>query len=80
MAALIYTSLGAMRGKISDTPEGMVWVPPPASNQHCEIAVLLGSQPTDRLDWPGRPMNTTLIGRFEIGNGSQAAVVYQYVP
>jgi hypothetical protein len=25
-------------------------------------------------------MNTRLVGRFEIGNGSQAVVVYRYVP
>ena len=31
--------------------------------------------------WRGHPtMNTRLVGRFEIGNGSQAVVVYRYVP
>jgi len=39
----------------------LVWVPPPAGDQHCEIAVLLGSEATDRIYWPGHPtMNTKL--------------------
>jgi hypothetical protein len=81
MAALIYTSLRAMREKITAKPKGMFWVPPPANDQHCEIAILLGSDATDRIAWPGHPtINTTLVGRFEIGNGNQAVVVYRYVP
>jgi hypothetical protein len=70
-----------MREKIIAKPKGTVWMPPPASDQHCQMAALLGSEATDRIDWPGHPtMSTKLVGCFEIDNGSQAVVVFRYVP
>jgi hypothetical protein len=55
---------------------GLVWIQPPPEGKAVETVVVITGPGVSTTNWPGKhSMNTSLVGRFELGNGDTVWLV-----
>jgi hypothetical protein len=78
----IVTPWSAVTTPISEKhPDSLIWLPRAPDGKATEIDIMLVNISTPIDGWPGkRSMNTSLIGSFELANGTTVYAIHWIIP